>query len=55
MSAATETEKVGFADFAEKVEEAKTSATEIVNQIPLTPEAKTTILVSVAENIKNLL
>lgn len=55
MSAATETEKVGFADFAEKVEEAKTSTAEIVKTLPIDREEKTTILVSVEANIKKLL
>ena len=51
----TETEKVGFADFAEKLEEAKTSETEVVQTLPIDKEVKTTILVSVEDNVKKLL
>jgi hypothetical protein len=48
--------KVGFADFAEKLEEAKSSAVaEVVKQLPIDAEVKTTILISVEDTLKKLL
>lgn len=49
------TEKIGFSDFADKLEEVKTSTTEVVQQLPIDNEVKTTILISVEDNIKKLL
>jgi hypothetical protein len=51
----TTTEKVGFSDFADKLEEVKTSTTEVVEELPIDNEMKTTILISVEENIKQVL
>jgi len=51
----TTTEKIGFSDFADKLEEVKTSTTEVVQQLPIDNEVKTTILISVEDNIKKLL
>jgi hypothetical protein len=51
----TTTEKIEFSDFAEKLEEVKTSTTEVVQQLPIDNEVKTTILISVEDNIKKLL
>lgn len=50
-----QTSKVGFSDFAEKLEEVKSSTAEVVQQLPIDNEVKTTILISVEENIKKLL
>ena len=48
--------KIGFADFAEKLEEAKSSAVaEVVKELPIDAEVKTTILISVEDTIKKLL
>ena len=41
----TTTEKIGFSDFADKLEEVKTSTTEVVQQLPIDNEVKTTILI----------
>ena len=49
------TSKVGFSDFADKLEEVKSSTAEVVQQLPIDNEVKTTILISVEENIKKLL
>jgi hypothetical protein len=51
----TTTEKIGFSDFADKLEEVKTLTTEVVQQLPIDNEMKTTILISVEENIKQVL
>ena len=50
-----QTSKVSFADFADKLEEVKFSTTEVVQQLPIDNEVKTTILISVEDNIKKLL
>ena len=50
-----QTSKVGFSDFADKLEEVKSSTTEVVQQLPIDNEVKTTILISVEANIKELL
>jgi hypothetical protein len=52
---ADKTSKIGFCDFADKLEEVKTSTTEVVQQLPIDNEVKTTILISVEDNIKKLL
>ena len=49
------TEKIGFSDFADKLEEVKTSTAEVVQQLPIEYDQKTTILISVEENIKQVL
>jgi hypothetical protein len=49
------TSKVGFSDFADKLEEVKSSTAEVVQQLPIDNEVKTTILISVEANIKELL
>jgi hypothetical protein len=50
-----QTSEVGFSDFADKLEEVKSSTAEVVQQLPIDNEVKTTILISVEENIKKLL
>ena len=50
-----QTSKVGFPDFVEQMEEVKSSTTEVVQQLPIDNEVKTTILISVEDNIKKLL
>ena len=50
-----QTSKVGFSDFVEQIEEVKSSTTEVVQQLPIDNEVKTTILISVEDNIKKLL
>lgn len=50
-----QTSKVEFSDFIEKIEDVKSSTTEVVQQLPIDNEVKTTILISVEENIKKLL
>jgi len=49
------TSKVGFSDFADKLEEVKSSTAEVVQQLPIEYDQKTTILISVEANIKELL
>lgn len=49
------TNKVGFSDFADKLEEVKSSTTEVVQQLPIEYDQKTTILISIEENIKQVL
>lgn len=50
-----QTSKIGFSDFAEKLDEVKSSTAEVVQQLPIDNEVKTTILISVEDNIKKLL
>ena len=50
----SEVKPIGFSDFADKLEEVKTSPAEVVQQLPMRDE-KTTILISVEANIKELL
>ena len=50
----TTTEKIGFSDFADKLEEVKTSTTEVVQQLPIDNEVKTTILLNVEGAVKDL-
>lgn len=52
---ATPTTKQNFKEFGEKLEEAKNATAEVVQQLPIDSESKTTILVSVEDNIKKLL
>ena len=47
-------EKVSFDEIADAIEEIKLSSTEVVNQMPIDSAMKTTILISVEENIKKL-
>ena len=47
-------EKVSFEEIADAIEEVKLSSTEVVNQMPIDSGVKTTILISVEENIKKL-
>jgi len=54
MGATAATEKIDFSDFADKLEEVKTSTTRVVQQLPINL-TKTTILVSVEDSIKELL
>jgi hypothetical protein len=54
-TATPETEKIGFSDFVEKLEEVKSSTAEIVQELPIDNELKTNILISVEENIKQVL
>jgi hypothetical protein len=54
-TATPETEKIGFSDFVEKLEEVKSSTAEIVEELPIDNELKTNILISVEENIKQVL
>jgi hypothetical protein len=51
----TTSQKIGFSDFADKLEEVKRTTTEAAIQLPIDNEVKTTILLSVEENIKTLL
>lgn len=58
VEASTTTDKAGkvdFCDFAHNSEELKISTTEVVQQLPIDNEVKTTILISVEDNIKKLL
>lgn len=50
-----QTNEVGFSDFAEKLEEVQSSTAEVVQQLPIDNQVKTTILISVEANIKELL
>lgn len=47
-------EKVSFEEIADAIEEVKLSSTEVINQMPIDSGVKTTILISVEENIKKL-
>ena len=49
------TEKIGFSDFADKLEGLKTSTIEVVQQLPIENKDKATILISVEKNIKQVL
>jgi hypothetical protein len=51
----SEVRPIGFSDFADKLEEVKSSTAEVVQQLPIDNEVKTTILISVEANIKELL
>jgi hypothetical protein len=51
----TTNQKIGFSDFADKLEEVKSTTAEVVKQLPIDNEVKTTILLNVEENIKTLL
>ena len=51
----SEAKPIGFSDFADKLEEIKSSTTEVVQQLPIDNQVKTTILISVEANIKELL
>jgi hypothetical protein len=51
----TTNQTIGFSDFADKLEEIKTTTPEVVKQLPIDNEVKTTILLNVEENIKTLL
>ena len=51
----TTNQKTGFSDFADKLEEVKSTTAEVVKQLPIDNEVKTTILLNVEENIKTLL
>ena len=42
-----QTSKIEFSDFIEKIEDVKSSTTEVVQQLPIDNEVKTTILISV--------
>ena len=48
-------EPIKYSNFSEELEEIKTSTTEVVQQLPIDNEVKTTILISVEDNIKKLL
>jgi hypothetical protein len=51
----SEAKPIGFSDFADKLEEVKTSTAEVIQQLPIEYDQKTTILISVEANIKELL
>ena len=51
----SEVKPIGFSDFADKLEEVKTSTAEVVQQLPIEYDQKTTILISIEENIKQVL
>lgn len=51
----SEAKPIGFSDFADKLEEVKSSTAEVVQQLPIEYDQKTTILISVEANIKELL
>ena len=51
----SEVKPIGFSDFADKLEEVKSSTAEVVQQLPIDNQVKTTILISVEANIKELL
>jgi hypothetical protein len=51
----SEVKPIGFSDFADKLEEVKSSTAEVVQQLPIEYDQKTTILISVEANIKELL
>ena len=51
----SEVKPIEFSDLADKLEEVKTSTAEVVQQLPIEYDQKTTILISVEANIKELL
>lgn len=55
VATTTTAEKIGFSDFADKLEDIKTSTTEVVQQLPIENKDKTTILISIEKNIKQVL
>jgi len=48
-------QKIEFSDFAEKLEEVKTSLPEVMMQLPIDTETTATILLNIENNIKTLL
>ena len=55
VETAVHDQKVGFSDFAENLDEVRTSLTEVVRQLPIDTETTATILLSIENNIKTLL
>lgn len=55
VESTTTNQKIDFSDFADKLEEVKSTTAEVVKQLPIDNEVKTTILLNVEENIKTLL
>lgn len=54
-TATEQSNKIGFTEFKNSLEEITSSTVEVVQQLPIDNEVKTTILISVEENIKKLL
>ena len=52
---ASEVETIGFSEFTDQLEEVKSSTAEVVQQLPIDNQVKTTILISVEASIKELL
>jgi hypothetical protein len=48
-------QNIDFSEFAEELEEVKTTTPEVVKQLPIDSEAPATILLSIESNIKTLL